>query len=179
MIRSLVLAGLGALALLGCVESGAERDPERKETPVADAGIQDADRLARSWRWSRRVVLVTGSESDLTSQATLVGARWESWLERDLQLVLLTRGGGLVVDRFIDGGPVGTTFDVAVERGLEARFGLEPVAGGVADRFQAVLVGKDGGVKHRWSAIVEPAEIFGLIDAMPMRIREMQEEDER
>ena len=178
MIRSLVLAGLGAFALLGCVESGVERDPTSEETPVTEAGVQDADRLASSWRWNRRVVLATGSESDLTSQATMVGDHWTSWLERDLQLVLLTRGGGLVVERFVDGGPVGTTFDVAVETGLAARFDLEPAAGG-DDRFQAVLVGKDGGVKHRWSAIVEPAEIFGLIDAMPMRIREMQENDER
>ena len=63
--------------------------------------------------------------------------------------------------------------------GCSSGIGLEAAAGGGADRFQAVLVGKDGGAKHRWSAIVEPAEIFGLIDAMPMRIREMKEDDER
>ena len=178
MIRTLVVTVLGMAVGSGCVDPGEGRGFGREETPVTEAGVKDADRLARSWRWNRRVVLATGSESDLTSQATMVGDHWTSWLERDLQLVLLTRGGGLVVERFVDGGPVGTTFDVAVETGLAARFDLEPAAG-EDDRFQAVLVGKDGGVKHRWSAIVEPAEIFGLIDAMPMRIREMQEDDER
>ena len=140
-----------------------------------DAAIEDADALARSWRWNRRVVLALGPERDLSRQATLVGDDWSGWLDRDLELVLLTRGGGLVVERFVDGGPVGAAFDAGVETALEERFGLEPVT----DRFQAVLVGKDGGVKHRWSAVVEPAEVFDLIDAMPMRIREMREDDER
>ena len=175
MIRASVVVVLGSMVLPGCVDAGAGRGSGGEETAVTEVGIEGADRLARSWRWNHRVVLATGSESDLATQATMVGDQWASWLERDLQLVLLTRGGGLVVDRFVDGGPVGTTFDTGVEASLEARFGLDADAG----RFQAVLVGKDGGVKHRWSAIVEPAEIFGLIDAMPMRIREMQEDDER
>ncbi len=38
-----------------------------------------------------------------------------------------------------------------------------------------LLVGKDGGVKERWSEAVDPAAVFALIDAMPMRKREMRE----
>ncbi|MEC8321287.1 MAG: DUF4174 domain-containing protein [Planctomycetota bacterium] len=175
MIRGIVVIAIAAAAAPGCVDSTAGRNPEGGEVAVTRAAIEDADALARSWRWNRRVVLALGPERDLSRQATLVGDDWAGWLDRDLELVLLTRDGGLVVERFVDGGPVGAAFDAGVETALEERFGLEPVA----DRFQAVLVGKDGGVKHRWSAVVEPAGVFDLIDAMPMRIREMREDDER
>lgn len=42
-------------------------------------------------------------------------------------------------------------------------------------RFEAVLVGKDGGEKFRSAEPVTPEELFELIDAMPMRRREMSE----
>lgn len=43
-----------------------------------------------------------------------------------------------------------------------------------AGRFAVVLVGKDGGVKQRWTEPVDAGEIFATIDAMPMRQREMR-----
>lgn len=51
------------------------------------------------------------------------------------------------------------------------RYGVEE------DRFEAVLVGKDGGVKHRSAEPVAPAQLYVLIDAMPMRRREMREHE--
>ena len=36
-----------------------------------------------------------------------------------------------------------------------------------------VLIGKDGGVKLRQEELVRPAELFALIDSMPMRKHEM------
>lgn len=41
--------------------------------------------------------------------------------------------------------------------------------------FLAVLIGKDGGVKHTTSNALLPAELFSIIDAMPMRQQEMRE----
>ncbi len=38
-----------------------------------------------------------------------------------------------------------------------------------------VLVGKDGDEKARWNRVVNPQEIFDLIDSMPMRQSEMRE----
>jgi hypothetical protein len=38
-----------------------------------------------------------------------------------------------------------------------------------------LLVGKDGGVKERWSRAVAPEEVFALIDEMPMRRAERRE----
>lgn len=51
---------------------------------------------------------------------------------------------------------------------------------GVAeDEFAVVLIGRDGGEKLRASAPVSPAELFGKIDEMPMRRREMRERGDR
>ena len=182
-MRRIVAIGLGALAIAGCLEPRTDPDfdpggsdrvaSDRRDGATAMVEVEDADRLADSWRWNRRVVLAAGSESDLSRQATLVGADWTGWGERDLELVLLTRGGGLIVERFVDGGPVGNTFDATVETGLERRFDLEPVS----DGLQVVLIGKDGGVKARWSEPVSPSAVFDLVDAMPMRMREMREDE--
>jgi len=41
------------------------------------------------------------------------------------------------------------------------------------DEFCIVLIGKDGGEKYRKSTILPSAELFAVIDAMPMRRAEM------
>jgi hypothetical protein len=51
---------------------------------------------------------------------------------------------------------------------LRRRFGISSGA------FAVVLVGKDGGVKLKRLSPVALSDIFGLIDSMPMRRREMQ-----
>jgi uncharacterized protein DUF4174 len=59
-------------------------------------------------------------------------------------------------------------------------------ASGVADReldvhereapgFTVELLGKDGGVKARWSDVVGREELWARIDAMPMRRRELRD----
>jgi hypothetical protein len=40
--------------------------------------------------------------------------------------------------------------------------------------FAVVLIGKDGGEKKRTQTILNPEELFGIIDAMPMRRAEME-----
>ena len=42
------------------------------------------------------------------------------------------------------------------------------------DTFSLILVGKDGGIKLKSEDRVELSDVFGLIDSMPMRQREMQ-----
>ncbi len=44
--------------------------------------------------------------------------------------------------------------------------------------FTMVLVGKDGEVKERWTEFPGSEAIFKMIDAMPMRQREMQEQNQ-
>ncbi len=65
---------------------------------------------------------------------------------------------------------------VAVWRGLRERdleIAVQPAAGGT---FEVVLIGRDGGEKLRANAPVPPAELFALIDTMPMRRAEMAAE---
>ena len=45
--------------------------------------------------------------------------------------------------------------------------------------FVAVLVGRDGGEKFRSAEPVPPEKLFDLIDAMPMRRREVQNKTPR
>ena len=40
--------------------------------------------------------------------------------------------------------------------------------------FSLILVGKDGGIKLKREDRVDLSDVFGLIDSMPMRQREMQ-----
>jgi len=42
------------------------------------------------------------------------------------------------------------------------------------DATAILLIGKDGGVKARWSEQVIPKKVYDLIDAMPMRQQEIQ-----
>ncbi len=59
----------------------------------------------------------------------------------------------------------------AAARGLRERFDVPRGA------FRVVLVGKDGTEKRRAPKPVPARSLFDTIDAMPMRQREMREQD--
>lgn len=44
--------------------------------------------------------------------------------------------------------------------------------------FSLILVGKDGGIKLKREDRVDLSDVFGLIDSMPMRKREMQQKNQ-
>lgn len=56
---------------------------------------------------------------------------------------------------------------------LREEYGIE------SGRFTVILVGKDGGEKFRSGEPVSARDLFGRIDAMPMRRREMRDRRER
>ncbi len=43
--------------------------------------------------------------------------------------------------------------------------------------FMIVLIGKDGTEKHRTSQLLNPSELFAIIDAMPMRRADMRKKN--
>ena len=47
-----------------------------------------------------------------------------------------------------------------------------------SNAFSLILVGKDGGIKLKRSDQVDLSEVFGLIDSMPMRQREMRQKSQ-
>lgn len=62
----------------------------------------------------------------------------------------------------------------SIQRGTarELRDRFKPVGSGM----NVILVGKDGTEKGRWQRVVQPNEFFELIDSMPMRKQEMNDQ---
>lgn len=110
----------------------------------------------------RLFLIFTPSPKDggFVRQGYLLSGSEGGFAERDL-----LRG-----DLFEDGTGSfgGTTISTRAATEARERFGVEP------GTFAALLVGKDGTVKHRSAEPVAPGVIFALIDAMPMRRREMR-----
>lgn len=118
-------------------------------------------------RGEHRLFLIfapSSRDDGFVRQDRLLAGSGRSFAERDL-----LRG-----DLFEDG--MGSLDGAAVSCGEAAvardRFGVE------AGSFAVLLIGKDGTAKHRSGKPVEPREIFSLVDAMPMRQRELRERRE-
>lgn len=111
------------------------------------------------------LIFAAASRDDgFVRQDRLLAGSGGSFAERDL-----LRG-----DLFEDGmgsfdGELVSSEEAAAARD---RLGIE------AGSFAALLIGKDGTVKHRSGKPVEPREIFSLVDTMPMRQRELRERRE-
>jgi hypothetical protein len=116
-----------------------------------------------SWQ-DKRVLLVFADASDprVEEQANLLLAGRDALAERDMLVLAVT---GDRVTTIVGEAPPGVDAP-----SLRARYGVA-----VNASFTAVLVGKDGSVKWRESRPAEPAELFRLIDTMPMRRQEMRE----
>lgn len=118
-----------------------------------------ADPLA-GYRWSHRPVLVFApNDADARYGAQSAAFARAGITERDIALI--TVAGDAVKAQPARGEPTAAQ--------LRERFGVGD------EDFAVILVGKDGGEKWRRNAVVDPAEIFGEIDAMPMRRQEMRE----
>ncbi len=60
---------------------------------------------------------------------------------------------------------------VPTESELNKKYKAKPGA------FTTILLGKDGGEKHRTTSLFLTQELFSIIDAMPMRRSEMRKND--
>jgi hypothetical protein len=98
-----------------------------------------------SYRQKARPVVVFGEEDnpDFRRQIEIFNRASVGFRERDIVLIPVSTRGG--------------------KQDLRALFRVEP------EDFQVLLIGKDGGVKLRRREIVNPQEIFRLVDSMPMR----------
>ncbi|UZK69909.1 DUF4174 domain-containing protein [Sphingomonas sp. S1-29] len=114
------------------------------------AAVQAAPASLDSLQWERRVLIVfapSRDDSDLASQRRLLDKR--AMAERDLHVIEVV------------GDSVSGVRDDAGR--LRQRYG-------VSEReFQAVLLGKDGGLKLRRADPIAMALLSDTIDAMPMR----------
>ena len=139
-------------------------------TPRGDARLQDPEPQKDSdqfegARWSKRLLVLTAEGPEAAVQRSLVAAEQEGLEDRDLTV-------------FVVGA------EVEVVAGNRATDPLPPAAAfrqrfDLPDRgFQVVLVGKDGGVKLRRDEPLVPRDLWAVIDAMPMRMREMRRSGE-
>jgi hypothetical protein len=122
---------------------------------AASAAFAATNPLAAYRGWSRVVVASAATADDpaLARQRAIFGRLGAEAKARDLVLL------------------------EAVGDGANARALREAL--GIAGRgFAAVLVGKDGGAKLRTSHPLDAAELFSVIDAMPMRRQEVRERGE-
>lgn len=112
-------------------------------------------------RWQRRLLVVAAPSADHPGLARIrTEAGTDAFAARDLDLVEL-----LGSELRVDGEAVTTPDAAALRRAYD-----------IKDRGFAVrLVGKDGMVKLARDETVPMTEIYAVIDAMPMRRREMRE----
>jgi hypothetical protein len=117
------------------------------------------------YQWENRLLVVSSSAPDepkFARQLQQVAATGREFAERDLVLIsLATDGMSLAGKRKLD--------PTQVEE-IRAALGID------AGAFAVLLVGKDGTVKLSKNSIVPMDDIYALIDKMPMRQHEIQQD---
>ena len=121
----------------------------------------DAARLMPELVWQKRVLLIFAAnqrDADYQLQQAILEAADDGLIERDMVVIRAFSDKQLFVDS--------QSHEQAAESFYQ-RFAVEP------DEFRVILVGKDGTIKLDRESTVSDAELFTLIDAMPMRRHEM------
>ncbi len=120
-----------------------------------------------TYRWQKRVLVVGAASSDdehLEQLLEAIAASRQDFDDRDMLLVtLIERGMSKVGDD-----------ELTAEQAKALREELD-IAGGA---YSVVLIGKDGTVKLASNEAVPMADIYALVDAMPMRRRELESSKE-
>lgn len=113
--------------------------------------------------WSARPLLVFADADGAALQTQLArfSGREAELLDRKMPLLVISDGRVDVDGRAsqLDAEALRAAYDVG------------------ADAFAIILVGKDTGVKFRAAAPAEASELFDLVDAMPMRLREVRQRE--
>ena len=124
---------------------------------------QEPSDLAK-YRWQNRLLLVfapSPENEEVGVQQQLLEDKEAELQDRDVLVFYLFPDGGRLADEPLSDEKVTS---------LRKRYGV------AEDDFTVILVGKDGTAKERLEGSMEPADLFGTIDAMPMRQREMRGE---
>ena len=117
--------------------------------------------------WEHRPLFIFAPSTDTESyqdQAQGLQGRKTGLRDRDMVVFRVVSEGQSRVD--------GRELNRADETYLRQRFDVD------TGQFAVILVGKDGTVKMRCDGPVKMDEIFDRIDSMPMRKREMKEEED-
>lgn len=139
---------------------GASELPQDNVRSCAD----DAPFALHQYRWRNRVLVVSAPDAedrDRREQLAELASTSDEFTDRDMVLVTLLDNA----DSMADGCKL-TSVEVAMAR---TDLGIRPGS------FVLKLIGKDGSVKLTARSTTSMKEIYGLIDTMPMRQREISE----
>ncbi len=107
-------------------------------------------------RWEKRVLALFDTEGSeaIERQAAALMAERDALAERDMVVFAVI------------GEDVRPIYGTPPADGAER---LRQRLGAASDGFEAVLIGKDGGVKHRSRSPLALQDLEAIVDAMPMR----------
>ncbi|NEQ51729.1 MAG: DUF4174 domain-containing protein [Leptolyngbya sp. SIO3F4] len=134
---------------------------------VAKLTMKDATNvgaLMEDHQWQDRVLLIFAPDSDdadLTEQTANLSGRGAGLRARDL-----------VVWQLINNGSASVNNEVDTDLSSQSFYDYFSVK---EAEFTVILLGKDGTTKLRQTQPVTTNRLFAVIDAMPMRQREMRE----
>ena len=112
-------------------------------------------------QWKHRIILVFGNtESSNDALTTRFQQHMEDIHERDILYFLIGENIVTNADSFLEKG---------YTKSLRKKYAVDE------QTMSVILIGKDGGEKYRRSYL-DLEEIYGVIDVMPMRMREMQQQ---
>ena len=119
---------------------------------------------AADFLWNNRLILIFTPEEEAPAPVKLLAGEEAHLAER--QILWFVVSGETVASNYA--GPI----DGGAAARLRARFQTAPEM-----ETEVVLVGKDGGVKHRAGSL-DTVDLYGRIDQMPMRQAEIRAKDE-
>jgi hypothetical protein len=129
---------------------------------MANSGYTQEVRIPGEYHWQNRLLLVFDGGGDAYQKQQQIFLKEKAGLnERDL--VIFRIGDGQLTD------PEGKIYGKQASRQVREKYDIGP------DEFAVLLIGKDGGVKLRQHEVLETEKLFAVIDAMPMRQREMRQ----
>jgi hypothetical protein len=126
--------------------------------------MQAQDFNVENYVWQKRVLLIFApdAENALFKQQMLSAKENQSgFKERDLVIISLFATTG-----FDEKNQAIATEKV---KGLRKKYKVSE------NEFKAILLGKDGGEKQSSLQVLDSQQLFGIIDAMPMRKRERKD----
>jgi len=120
--------------------------------------------ILKPYHWENRILLIFSPSEDNSlyqKQFNILGSNKAAINERDLVVFRIFTENGV--------GPGNTKLSQQEVSTLRNHFKVN-------EKYQMLLMGKDGTVKKNYAEVVDMNEINSVIDAMPMRKQEMRTE---
>ena len=119
--------------------------------------------MLEQYQWKNRLILLFGSmsESSVEKQITELEKDPEGITDRDLLIFHINKDEVSFILK-------SSNPSLSASQ-LRSRYNIDK------NEFRYILIGKDGGVKLNKKEYVPNKDLFSVIDAMPMRQREMRE----